>query len=91
MNEQAQREQLRLSLLRYLDRDGSAMFGLPTKRLQVNARSEGFTVTYDIVEAELIYLQDKGLVAEISKTLSPEVRAWRVTAQGRDLLAQQGE
>lgn len=84
----ADREQLRLSLLRYLDRDGSAVFGLPTARLHATARAEGFAADPAQTERELDYLAEKGLAAEVPKTLSPENRAWKLTAAGRDHLAQ---
>lgn len=83
-----EREQLRLALLRYLDTNGSAVFGLPSQRLLAHARSEGFALALGQVELELDYLRDKGLVGEIPKKLSPENRAWKLTADGRDLLAQ---
>lgn len=83
-----QREQFRLALLRYLDEDGSGMFGLPSVRFHARARAEAFDATFEIVERELEYLADKGFVSEIAKPLSPENRAWKLTAAGRDFLAQ---
>jgi hypothetical protein len=82
-----EREQLRISLLRYLERDGSAIFGLPTQRLVICAKSEGYQTLHSEVEAELDYMADtdKGLVAMISKVLSRDP-AWRLTAKGRDFL-----
>jgi hypothetical protein len=83
----AEREQLRLSLLRYLERDGSAVFGLPTQRLVVLVRSEGYQVTHHEVEHELNYLADpeKAMIATIPKVLSSG-SSWKLTARGRDYL-----
>jgi len=82
------REQFRLALLRYLDEDGSLRFGLPSLRLHARARSEAFDVDLKATDLELDYLREKGLVTELPKTLSPENRAWKLTANGRDFLAQ---
>lgn len=83
----ADREQLRLSLVRHLATNPTR-WGLTASLLTQYVRAEGLTVDAPVVEAELLYLQDKGLVALVDKTISPEIRAWRVTATGRDLHAQ---
>jgi hypothetical protein len=84
------REQLRISLLRFLSANPSK-FGLPVKFLTTHAKMEGRPqLTQDQVEAELTYLADKGLVAELTKAISPEVRSYRITAEGRDYLAALG-
>jgi hypothetical protein len=82
----AEREQLRLSLLRYLG-DNPTRFGFTAALLLQMARNEGHQVDKAGVAAELQYLADKQLVALSEKTISPENRAWRITAAGRDLLA----
>lgn len=82
------REQLRLSLLRFLEANNSR-FGLPSEFLLQRARAEGRSLlTLDQVEAELDYLAQKGLVDEVLKSISPERRAWRISAAGRDHYAQ---
>lgn len=82
------REQLRLSLLRFLEANNSR-FGLPTDFLLQRARAEGRSLLLlDQVETELTYLADKGLVDEVLKSISPERRAFRITAIGRDYYAQ---
>jgi hypothetical protein len=50
--------------------------------------AEGQILTAEEVEAELLYLEDKGMVARSPKIISPELRAWRITAAGRDYLAE---
>ena len=83
----SQRELVRLSLLRYLD--AAEGFGLGEGILLSSIRAEGFRVVDEAsLQKELQYLQDKGFVAVAEKTISPELRRWRITANGRDLLAQ---
>lgn len=82
----AQREQVRLSLLRYLE-ENPARFGLAVALLRSFLAAEGFTLDVAQVEQELEYLKDKGLVERPAKSISPELRAWRITATGRDHLA----
>ena len=82
-----QREQLRLSLLRFLD--ATPQRCTSTALLAQFARSEGRPeLTTADVEAELMYLHDKFLVVTETKLISPEQHAWRITAQGRDAYAQ---
>lgn len=82
-----EREQLRLSLLRFLE-SNPTRWGLSSELLTQMARSEGRQgLKLQDVERELEYLKDKGLCEEIPKVLSPEVRTWRISAQGRDYLA----
>ena len=84
----SEREQLRLSLLRFLGANNTR-FGLGSSLLEQMARSEGRpSLTKAEVEEELEYLVDKGFSGEFQKPLSPENRAWKITAEGRDFLAQ---
>lgn len=84
----AQREQLRLSLLRFLA-ENPTRFGYNAALLLQMARNEGRPeLTRAEVEAELQYLTDKDLIVETDKVISPEQRAWRITAAGRDHHAQ---
>jgi DNA-binding PadR family transcriptional regulator len=84
-----QREQVRLSLLRICE--SADEYGLATGLLAQFVRNEGFrSVTPGEVVSELVYLADKGLVASVKKPISPENQAWRITAAGRDLLAERG-
>jgi hypothetical protein len=83
-----QREQLRLSLLRFLDANNTR-FGLATKLLAQMCRSEGLPLLEpQHVETELRYLEEKSFVQEALKGMSPENRCWRITAAGRDFRAQ---
>jgi hypothetical protein len=80
----AEREQLRLSLMRYLDANATA-YGLGEGLLLQMCRSEGRPeLRAAEVRAELQYLEDKGLVARVGKAISPENRTYRLTAAGRD-------
>ena len=81
-------EQLRLSLLRFLEANVTR-YALPTAVLRQMARAEGSQVSAEEVEAELRYLEDGDLVTVNSKMVSPEIRAWRITKAGRDFYAQQ--
>jgi hypothetical protein len=82
-----QREQIRLSLLRY--GLGSFTVGLARQYLA----SEGFRgLSKEEVQAEINYLCDpaKGLLRANSKLISPEVATYSTTATGSDFLAQNG-
>ena len=81
------REQLRISLLRFLDANAarSTAFDL----LVQYAKSEGRpALTREIVQAELNYLEGKGLVAKKTKLISPENPAYDITSDGRDAYAE---
>lgn len=83
-----EREQLRWSLLRFLDANNTR-WGLSAGVLTQMARAEGRPgLESRVVEAELRYLEDKGLVAPAGRVVSPELGAWRITAAGRDEYAQ---
>lgn len=80
-----QREQVRLSLLRY----GLSTFSLGLARQYLH--SEGFTgISVEQTGQEIEYLEDKGLIEVKGKLLSPENRVWRTNAAGRDFLATEG-
>jgi len=84
-----QKEIFRTALLRVLDERASEKFGLSLVAVQIFLGQFGFRASKrDDVLAELQYLQDKNLVAPVGKTISPENRCWRITADGRDFLAQ---
>ncbi len=80
----------RQALLAVADANGSR-FGLTAPTFTLFARQFGFEETTPVAERELDYLVDKGLLAEVPQTISPEVRAWRITATGRDFLAGKDE
>ena len=83
----AEREQARLTVLRYLDAaaDASPGRGIPTAVLMQHLRAEGFgTVDRTAVVALAEYLAGKGLVARAAKAVSAELPEWIITAAGRD-------
>lgn len=88
----SEREQLRRSLVRFLVPSASLRkFGVPTELLLQQSKAEGRPdLTALIVESELAYLVDKGLVELTGKAISPENRSWRITAEGRDWAAMEG-
>ena len=83
----AQREQLRLSLLRFLDATPQHSTSLVLLYQFVRAEGRAW-LTVEATGAELLYLADKGLVRKAEKVLSPENTEWVITAAGRDLYAQ---
>lgn len=87
----AERQQVRLSLLRYLDAaaDASPGRGIGEAVLQQYLIAEGFSGGSMMAKAELGYLADKGFVVPVAKGLSPEIVSWRILAAGRDAYAQQ--
>ena len=85
-----QREQLRLSLLRNLGVNPTT-YGTPVSFLRALAAAEGRPhLSVAEVEAELLYLQDAGLVTLVCKQISPENASFRISKQGRDFLAERG-
>lgn len=84
-----EREQIRLSILRHLARNPTR-WGYNVALLRQLLAAEGMPCSADDIEAELLYLEDKGLVARSPKIISPELRAWRITAAGRDHVAEHG-
>lgn len=85
-----QREQVRLSILRYLNSAGFP--GLGTGILLAALRNEGLRpLTQEQLVDELQYLADpaKGLIASAGKLVSPENNRWCITATGRDFVAEQ--
>lgn len=82
------REDFRKALLRVLDANNTR-FGLGAKALGHLVASYGFpSPNQDDVKSEVQYLEDKELVSQVMKGVSPENRCWRITAAGRDFVAQ---
>lgn len=84
-----QRETFRQSLLDVMSANGSE-YGLSLKALAALLRGYGIRPTPRELLDELTYLRDKGLTTQVNKKISPEVGAWRITAEGRDWLATNG-
>lgn len=84
----ATRELFRQNLVQQLAAIGPV--GMKVAALKVGARAGGFEPSDAQVDAELQYLEDKGLVTATDKAISPELKRYRVTAEGRDYAAQEG-
>ncbi len=84
------RELFRQNLIAQLATNGVAGVGLKPVMLKVGARVGGFEPSDEELDAELLYLSDKGFVVAVAKAISPEMKRWRITADGRDYAAQEG-
>ncbi len=85
-----QRELYRAALLRVLEAN-ETQWGLTAPVLAVHVVAFGFRgLGAEVASTELRYLEDKGFVKAPSKAISPENQTWRITASGRDWLAQNG-
>ena len=85
------REQLRLSVLRYLDR-ASGRFLYESLIRELISADFGGQISGEAVHSEMLYLRDKGLVRNPTpdeRPISPEIRSWTITAAGRDFWAVQ--
>lgn len=80
-------ERLRRAILIVLDAN-QTRFGLTLDALTLHVSTYFPLIQRQMLEPELNYLCDKGLIAEVEKKLSPENRQWKMTADGRDYLAQ---
>lgn len=81
-----QTEQLRLAVLKVLEAN-NGRYGRPVPALQVHLRSWGFDVPRESIRNAIQYLEDKGLITEVLKGVSPENRCYRITADGIDYIA----
>lgn len=68
----------------------SAPLGLTIESARVMLGGFALQPTTGEIRDEIAYLVDKGLLAPVEKKISPELKAWRVTADGRDYLAEEG-
>jgi hypothetical protein len=82
------REQFRLKLLQLVDTAGSV--GMRVPAIDTHLAAHGYDHTEGELVAEIAYLADKVLLVQVDKILSPELKRWRITAAGRDFLAEQG-
>jgi hypothetical protein len=81
-----QREQVRLSILRY----GLSLVSVSLLRSYL--RGDGFSrISDEQVALEVQYLQDKKYLTAEDKGISPENELFRTTADGRDYLAKVGQ
>jgi hypothetical protein len=87
-----QRELFRIALLRVLEINGSS-FGLGVTALATLVSTYGFSVKPEVVTREVEYLSDPAIefVAAVNKAnFSTENRAWKISAKGRNFLAERG-
>jgi hypothetical protein len=84
----ATRELFRQNLVAQLAAAGAV--GLKPAMLKIGAKVGGFEPTDQQLDDELVYLQDKGFVAPVDRAISPEMKRWRITADGRDYAAKEG-
>jgi len=89
MNASIDRELLRINLLSTAQ--NSHGLGITLVIAKMYARNGGFrNVTDEEIFSEMGYLADKGLITSVEKVISPENKAWRITAAGTDFLAMEG-
>lgn len=84
-----QRELFRHALLRVADANDT-QFGLSIRAFQVHVHAFAFTPDLEETRRELEYLEEKGFLKVPAKNISPENKTWKITAAGRDELAQHG-
>lgn len=82
-----QREDLRVAMLEVLEANATR-HGLGIVGLAFLVKRFGFEPTNAQVLAEMTYLEDRHLVVCLDKVISPENKFWRITAAGRDFLAE---
>lgn len=82
-----QKELFRLAILRVLDANNTR-FGLGRSAIAHSMVLFGFaSPRTDDLDAALAYLEGKKLIYEVLKGISPENRAWKITAEGTDFVA----
>ena len=82
------REIFRTTILRACGVNGENGVGLEV--IEIVVRTAGIKATRDEIAEECAYLVDKGFLARAPKAISPENKRWRITAAGRDFLAEAG-
>lgn len=68
----------------------AAPVSLPLATLMGAARSAGFRIDEDELEAHLGYIEGKGLTRVTRETLSAGVRRWEATSDGVDYAESEG-
>lgn len=80
-------ELLRHSLLRQLA--AALPVSLNAETLLLGLHTGGFSISPELLQSELIYLTQKGLIELLQKPLNPAAR-YRLSAAGRDYLQIEG-
>ena len=84
----ARRENLRLLILTAFDASKPFAVGIRELRAGLAITFRGIDDT--ALAAEIDYLVGKGFAAAEGKSISPENKLWKITAEGRDFLATEG-
>lgn len=83
------RELLRVAIMETAD--SAKPFAVDLRLLLIGVRTLGLrSVSSGEVLAEADYLDGKGLLERCRKVVSPEMAGWKITAAGRDWLAEEG-
>lgn len=82
-----QRETLRHAILR-LGAANVSRWGIGAEAMRLYVQRYAFDLPTEDIAVEMQYLEDKGLLVRVPKVISPDVPAWRITATGRDLVAE---
>lgn len=82
------REHLRNRIL--MDANAIGKQGLTLEGYFQGAKAVGLPSDRIEVDREIDYLVGKGLLEGVKKTISPEIPRWKISAAGRDYLAEEG-
>lgn len=83
-----QRELFRKAIVNVIEANDT-MFGLSEDAIRLFVGRFGFHPAPEELRKELHYLAGKGLIESPAKEVSPENRAYRITAAGMDFMATQ--
>jgi hypothetical protein len=83
-----ERENLRRAVLEVLSAN-TTQFGLGLDAITLRLTPFGFEkITAPEVEAAMLLLEKEGMIGPLDRRLSPGVRVWRITDEGRNFLAE---
>ena len=81
-------QRLRINLLRQCK--AASLLGQTLSALSVGARLEAFDANEKRIDEECDHLADLGLLRLVEAKFSRDVKRYKLTAEGREWLAQQG-